>query len=155
MRPHIGIKRISLTNGQTVIKNKFDATNYGRVMTYRRLQVTFHVIAQDREIIMRYSDTEDKCEACPSFSDRKCLVKEIVKLSEYKPGEKGTIFQVCGEPNFRLRMMELGFVKGTEIAVVKYAPLNDPMEFVIKGYHLTLRKDQAADILMGEPEKAA
>jgi ferrous iron transport protein A len=104
---------------------------------------------------MPHSATENKCGDCPSFSDSKCLVKELVKLSEYKPGERGTIFQVCGQPDFRLRMMELGFIKGTKIEVVKYAPLNDPMEFVIKGYHLTLRKDQAADILMGEPEKAA
>jgi len=104
---------------------------------------------------MRHSITEDKCGDCPSFSDSKCLAKEPIKLSEYKPGEKGTIFQVCGRPDFRLRMTELGFVKGTKIEVVKYAPLNDPMEFIIKGYHLTLRKDQAADILMGEPEKAA
>jgi ferrous iron transport protein A len=104
---------------------------------------------------MPHSATENKCGDCPSFSDSKCLVKELVKLSEYKPGERGTIFQVCGQPDFRLRMMELGFIKGTKIEVVKYAPLNDPMEFIIKGYHLILRKDQAADILMGEPEKAA
>jgi Fe2+ transport system protein FeoA len=104
---------------------------------------------------MRQSASKEQCTDCPSFSDSKCLVKELVKLSEYKPGEKGTIFQVCGRPDFRLRMMELGFVKGTKIEVVKYAPLNDPMEFIVKGYHLTLRKDQAADILMNEPEKAA
>jgi ferrous iron transport protein A len=119
------------------------------------LAVTLHVRTRDPEIIMRHSAAEDKCGDCPSFSDRKCLVQEVVKLSEYKPGEKGTISQVCGQPDFRLRMMEMGFVKGTKIEVVKYAPLNDPMEFIIKGYHLTLRKAQAADILMSEPEKAA
>lgn len=110
---------------------------------------------QNREIIMRHSPSEEKCGDCPSFLDRDCLVKRVVKLSEYRPGEKGTISQVCGEPDFRLRMMELGFVKGTQIEVVKYAPLSDPMEFIIKGYHLTLRKDQAADILMSAPQKAA
>lgn len=52
-------------------------------------------------------------------------------------------------------MMEMGFVKGTEVTVVKYAPLSDPIEFVIKGYHVTLRRAQAADILMTAPEKAA
>ncbi|MBI4963816.1 MAG: ferrous iron transport protein A [Desulfomonile tiedjei] len=104
---------------------------------------------------MPHSIAEDQCGDCPSFSGNKCLVHETFKLSEYKPGEKGTIFQVCGQPDFRLRMMELGFVRGTTIEVVKYAPLNDPMEFIVKGYHLTLRKDQAADILMNEPEKAA
>ena len=78
-----------------------------------------------------------------------------MKLSLYKPGQRGKVFQVCGNPDFRLRMMEMGFIKGTDVQVIKYAPLNDPMEFVIKGYHVSLRKDQAADILMNEPEIAA
>ncbi|MBI5249849.1 MAG: ferrous iron transport protein A [Desulfomonile tiedjei] len=79
----------------------------------------------------------------------------MVKLSSYRPGEKGTIMQVCGTPEFRLRLMEMGFVRGTEVKVIKYAPLSDPMEFVIKGYHITLRRDQAGDIMMARPEKAA
>jgi Fe2+ transport system protein FeoA len=79
----------------------------------------------------------------------------LVKLSNLKPGQKGTIAQVCGNPDFRLRMMEMGFTKGTEVMVVKYAPLSDPVEFVIKGYHLTLRKDQASDILISELDQAA
>jgi Fe2+ transport system protein FeoA len=106
-----------------------------------------------RELIM--NPAEDKCSGCPALEDKECLARNIVKLSNYKPGERGTIVQVCGEPEFRLRMMEMGFVKGTEIQVIKYAPLSDPMEFLIKGYHVTLRKEQAADILMKEPEKAA
>jgi Fe2+ transport system protein FeoA len=48
-------------------------------------------------------------------------------------------------------MMEMGFVTGTQISVVKYAPLADPIELLVKGYHLTLRKQQAAFILMSEP----
>lgn len=73
----------------------------------------------------------------------------------FRPGEKGTISQVCGNPDFRLRMMEMGFVRGAEVKVIKYAPLSDPMEFELKGYHISLRRDQAADILMTRPEKAA
>jgi Fe2+ transport system protein FeoA len=52
-------------------------------------------------------------------------------------------------------MMEMGFVKGTEVQVVKSAPLFDPIEFVIRGYHVSLRRDEAAEILMDQPEKAA
>ena len=98
---------------------------------------------------------DEKCEGCPAHSDRECKISKAVKLSSYKPGQKGTILQVCGSPDFRLRMMEMGFTRGTEVEVVKYAPLNDPIEFVVKGYHLTLRRDQAEEILMEEPEKAA
>ncbi len=76
-------------------------------------------------------------------------------LSDYKPGQKGKVVQVCGNPDFRRRMMEMGFVKGTEVSVVKYAPLNDPMELVLMGYHVSIRRGEAADILMNAPDKAA
>ncbi len=99
--------------------------------------------------------SKKRCYCCPSLHQRKCLATNTVKLSSYKPGQKGKIVQICGDSDFRLRMMEMGFVNGADIEVVKYAPLNDPMEFIIKGYHVTLRKEQAADILMNEPEKAA
>lgn len=99
--------------------------------------------------------SKKRCFNCPSLHNRRCLATSMVKLSNYKPGQKGKIMQVCGDSDFRLRMMEMGFVRGTNIEVVKYAPLNDPMEFIVKGYHVTLRRDQAADILMEEPEKAA
>ncbi|MGC8602459.1 MAG: FeoA family protein [Desulfomonilaceae bacterium] len=99
--------------------------------------------------------SEKKCLNCVSLVGHKCLAEKTVKLSNYKPGQRGKIVQICGDPDFRLRLMEMGFVRGTEIQVVKYAPLNDPMEFVVKGYHITLRKKQAAHILMNEPEIAA
>ncbi|MGC8660168.1 MAG: FeoA family protein [Desulfomonilaceae bacterium] len=99
--------------------------------------------------------SKKKCLNCLSLADHKCLAQKTVKLSNYKPGQKGTVVQVCGDPDFRLRLMEMGFVRGAEIEMVKYAPLSDPMEFVIKGYHISLRKKQAAHILMNEPELAA
>jgi Fe2+ transport system protein FeoA len=108
-----------------------------------------------QEMIMTRCPSEEICGGCPELSDSECKASRAVRLSNYKPGDKGTILQVCGDPDFRLRMMEMGFIRGTEVQVVKYAPLSDPIEFVIKGYHITLRRDQAADILMQEPEKAA
>jgi ferrous iron transport protein A len=107
------------------------------------------------EITMTHAPSIEVCIDCPSYQETGCLVRDVVKLSSYKPGEKGTIRQVCGDHDFRLRMMEMGFVKGAEIKLVKFAPLNDPMEFVVKGYHLTLRRNQAEDILMSRPEQAA
>lgn len=108
-----------------------------------------------QEMVMSRCPSEETCGGCPELTESECRASRAVRLSNYKPGDKGAIIQVCGDPDFRLRMMELGFIKGTEVQVVKYAPLSDPVEFLIKGYHITLRKDQAADILMQEPEKAA
>jgi Fe2+ transport system protein FeoA len=104
---------------------------------------------------MKDGYASDPCNGCPGLESKDCQGVEIVKLSHYKPGDKGAIVQICGAPDFRLRMMEMGFIRGVEVEVVKYAPLNDPIEFIIKGYHVTLRREQAADILMLEPGKAA
>ena len=104
---------------------------------------------------MRRNPSREQCADCPARAGQECHADRLMKLSNLKPGQKGKIAQVCGNPEFRLRMMEMGFTKGTEVMVVKYAPLNDPVEFVIKGYHLTLRKDQASDILISELDQAA
>jgi ferrous iron transport protein A len=95
---------------------------------------------------MKRSPNEEECKDCPAFPEKECLDDNIVTLS---------VFQACGDPELRLRLMEMGFVRDTEVKVVKYAPLNDPMEFVVKGYHITLRREEADNVLMNAPGKAA
>jgi len=104
---------------------------------------------------LRKIPSEENCDHCPAFPERECLNENIVPLSSLKPGEKGVVFQACGDPELRLRLMEMGFVRGTEVKVVKYAPLKDPLEFVIRGYHVSLRKEEAEKILLEETSKAA
>ncbi|MEW6136901.1 MAG: FeoA family protein [Thermodesulfobacteriota bacterium] len=104
---------------------------------------------------MSPAPSKRKCINCPCLARRRCLADGLQSLSSFRPGEKGIVHQVCGDPDFRLRMMELGFVQGAEVKVVKYAPLYDPIELELKGYHVSLRRDQARDILMNVPEKAA
>jgi ferrous iron transport protein A len=108
--------------------------------------------AQNDEIMS--GSLQDKCIDCPELH-HECQAHTVMTLSDYKPGQKGKVVRVCGNPDFRRRMMEMGFVKGAKVSVVKYAPLNDPMELVLMGYHLSIRRGEAADILMNEPEKAA
>lgn len=48
----------------------------------------------------------------------------------------------------RQRLLEMGFIRGAVLRVVKLAPLGDPMELVIKGYHLSLRREESACILV-------
>jgi len=66
-----------------------------------------------------------------------------MNLSELKNGEKGVIVKVRGHGAFRKRITEMGFVKGKEIEVIKKAPLLDPIEYSILGYHVTLRASEA------------
>ena len=67
-------------------------------------------------------------------------------LSEMKEGHTGIIVHVGGNGALRRRVLEMGLIKGSEIYVEKYAPLKDPIELIIKGYHISLRVEEAANI---------
>lgn len=69
-----------------------------------------------------------------------------MKLSELQTGESGVIVKVKGHGAFRKRILEMGFVKGKKVTVVKNAPLKDPVEYQIMDYQLSLRKAEAAHI---------
>ena len=67
-----------------------------------------------------------------------------MNLSELKEGQTATVVRVGGDGPFRRRLLEMGFLRGTEVYVEKYAPLKDPIELILKGYHVSLRVDEAA-----------
>ena len=67
-----------------------------------------------------------------------------MKLNELAIGEHAVITKITGRGTFRKRIMEMGFVKGKKVCAVKKAPLNDPIEFEIMGYHVSLRAQEAA-----------
>lgn len=70
------------------------------------------------------------------------------RLSELSAGQEGVIIKVCGESVLRRRLLEMGVNRGTHVYVEKYAPLKDPLELVVKGYHISLRVEEAAQILV-------
>jgi len=74
-------------------------------------------------------------------------------LSEMKKGEKGVVIRVAGNGALRRRILEMGIVKGTEIFVEKYAPLKDPIELILKGFHLSLRVEEAAQITVEKSQQ--
>ncbi len=69
-----------------------------------------------------------------------------MRLSDLKQGQSATIVRVGGSSLLRRRVLEMGILRGTEVYVEKYAPLRDPMELIVKGYHVSLRVEEAADI---------
>lgn len=64
-------------------------------------------------------------------------------LSELLPGEKGIVKKVIGNSMIKRRIVDMGVVAGTVIEVQKFAPLGDPMEIKVKGFNLSLRKNEA------------
>ncbi len=68
------------------------------------------------------------------------------RLSELDVKGSCKVVKLTGSKVIKKRLLEMGFVKGTKIYVEKVAPLGDPMELVLKGYHLSLRRSEADDV---------
>jgi len=77
-----------------------------------------------------------------------------MKLSELKDNERGVIVKVKGRGAFRKRITEMGFIKGETVTVIKNAPLKDPIEYSIMGYHISLRRSEAALVEVVTEEEA-
>ncbi|MDZ4859512.1 MAG: ferrous iron transport protein A [Candidatus Hydrogenedentes bacterium] len=65
-------------------------------------------------------------------------------LNQLKPGQTGIVSNLLGAGAIHQRLQEMGIIEGTELQVVRLAPLGDPMEIIVQGYHLSLRKSEAA-----------
>ena len=65
------------------------------------------------------------------------------KLSEFQPGESGSVGAVGGEGRIRRRLFDMGITPGADVVMRKRAPLGDPIEVTLRGYELTLRKTEA------------
>ncbi len=75
-------------------------------------------------------------------------------LSELQNGEYGIISKVRGRGAFRKRIIEMGFIRGKKVTVIKNAPLKDPIEYSIMGYEVSLRRSEAHLIEIITPEEA-
>jgi ferrous iron transport protein A len=78
----------------------------------------------------------------------------MIPLDQLAAGQRGQIVCLKGEDFLVQRLMEMGLLEGDEIEVVGYAPLGDPLEIRLADYRLSLRRSEAARILvtvLGEP----
>ncbi|MXW64078.1 MAG: ferrous iron transport protein A [Bacteroidetes bacterium SB0662_bin_6] len=66
-------------------------------------------------------------------------------LKELEPGECGIVTGFTG-PVPPDRLLEMGLLSGTRVEVIRYAPLGDPIDLKVRGYHLSIRKHEAAMI---------
>lgn len=71
-------------------------------------------------------------------------------LSELKESQSATVVKIGGNGALRRRLHEMGILKGTVLYVEKYAPLKDPLELIIRGNHLSLRVEEAAQIIVDD-----
>ena len=90
----------------------------------------------------------------------KCLIIQILRfmsqnqnqvpLSDLQPGDAAVVLGLKASGAIKQRLLEMGFTRGAHIKIEKYAPMGDPMELVIKGYHLSLRKEECQSILVAK-----
>lgn len=67
-------------------------------------------------------------------------------LKDVKVGETATVAKLHGEGPVKRRIMDMGITKNARIHVRKVAPLGDPIEVTVRGYELSLRKDEAQNV---------
>ena len=73
-------------------------------------------------------------------------MSEPTQLHLLRPGQFAKIQKINGVSALRRRFIEMGIVKGETIRIERRAPMGDPIEYLIKGYHLALRAEEAAQI---------
>lgn len=73
-------------------------------------------------------------------------------LNDLKVGQSGVITAVGGEGALRLRLLDMGLIPKTRVRVQKVAPMGDPIQIQIRGYELTIRREDAQRIDLQEEE---
>ncbi|MDO9464383.1 MAG: FeoA family protein [bacterium] len=73
-------------------------------------------------------------------------MSQIKALSDLKAHSKGKVKQVSGQGQLKRKLLDMGIVPGSNLEVIRVAPFGDPVEVRIKGYNLSLRKEEAKQI---------
>ncbi len=71
-------------------------------------------------------------------------------LREVPVGGDATVVRLAGQGALKRRIMDMGITKGASVHVRKVAPLGDPIEVTVRGYELSLRKDEAENVIVEE-----
>ena len=74
-------------------------------------------------------------------------------IDDLQIGQQGTISAVGGEGTLRLRFLDMGLIPGTKVQLQKVAPMGDPIQILVRGYELTIRREDARLIDLQEETK--
>jgi len=76
------------------------------------------------------------------------MTQVLQTLTSVGLGQTATVAEIKVSPESRARLMEMGLLVGTAVELVRFAPLGDPVEIKVRGYNLTLRKQEAEQIFV-------
>lgn len=69
-------------------------------------------------------------------------------LADVQPGSRAKVVALTGDGDIRKRITEMGLTKGATVEVERVAPLGDPMDIKVRGYRLSLRKEEASRVMV-------
>lgn len=69
-------------------------------------------------------------------------------LDSLQPGDEAVVEALQGESEATQRLMEMGLVPGTPLKIIRFAPLGDPVEILARGYHFSIRRAEAAGVVV-------
>lgn len=81
--------------------------------------------------------------------------REGMTLADLQPGECGYVSRLCGNTQGRLRLLEMGMTPGTHVQVVRAAAFGGPLDVEVRNYQLSLRREEAARVWLGDAPSAA
>jgi ferrous iron transport protein A len=76
------------------------------------------------------------------------MAEQSLPLTSMRIGSAATVCEIKLQPDHRGRLLEMGLLVGTPVELVRFAPMGDPVEIKVRGYHLTLRRQDAEQILV-------
>jgi DtxR family Mn-dependent transcriptional regulator len=96
---------------------------------------------------VKHGEKPEHCRKTEGIAKGEARMKH---LSDLTVGEKGKVSRVVAEAGVKRRLLDMGIVPGVEIQIQKLAPLGDPVDILVKGYHLSLRREEAGAISVEE-----
>jgi len=79
----------------------------------------------------------------------------VLTLDTVPVGTECIVKQIGGKGKIRTRILDMGLTRGTQVKVIRVAPFGDPIEFEVRGYNLSLRKEEARQVMVQELHDAA
>lgn len=137
------VKEIRLDEGTTRHLNELGIVKGSKIVLTKLAKDNGIVLSQNARLAMSQQIlagimVEEEVEATESW----------LSLDMLRTGEKAKVVRIYGSGAIKRRLMDMGLTRGTELLVRKLAPLGDPVEICLRGYELSLRKNEAAQVLV-------
>ncbi len=142
----LGVEAQTAGNDACQIEHYISPKTLERLVKFVEFVESFPDKGQDPKWLSHFRKYAETGEAPPCAGRESYGGEEVKTLDQAKVGEKAVVKAIRGDTSLKKRMLVMGLVPGTELVVERVAPLGDPVDFKLKGFHLSLRKEEAKNI---------